>query len=90
MQLEITDIKVYPFDTGAAGGKTLAMVEITIDDALVLKGFRVIESKGGGLFVSFPSVMGRDGKWRDTVIPMDGEVKTLIRDKIVEAYKNSI
>jgi stage V sporulation protein G len=86
--LDITEIKIYPFDTSSAGGKTLAMAQITINGALILKGFKVIEAKGGGLFVGFPSVKGKDGKWRETVATIDNETKTMIRDRIIEEYKN--
>ncbi len=86
--ISLTEIRIYPFDTTEAGGRTLAMADITVNGALLLKGFRVIQSKGGGLFVGFPSVKRRDGKWRDTVAPLDKETKTMIRDRIVEAYKN--
>jgi len=85
--VEITGVRVYPFDTAEAGGKTLAMADVTIAGSLTLKGFRIVAGKGGGLFVGFPSVKGRDGKWRDTVVPLDPETRTLIRDRIVEAYK---
>ncbi len=86
--LKITEIKIYPFDTSGAGGKTLAMAEITVNDALLIKGFRVVQAKGGGLFVGFPCVKGKDGKWRDQVAAVDNLVKTTIRDRIIEEYKN--
>jgi len=86
--LKITEIKIYPFDTSGAGGKTLAMAEITVNGALLIKGFRVIQTKSGGLFVGFPCVKGKDGKWRDQVAAVDNLVKTTIRDRIIEEYKN--
>lgn len=86
--LDITEIRIYPFDTSQAGGKTLAMAEITVSGALLIKGFRVVQAKGGGLFVGFPSVKGKDGKWRDQVAAINNETKTMIRDRIVEAYKS--
>ena len=86
--IDITEIRIYPFDTSQAGGKTLAMAEITVNGALVIKGFRVVQTKGGGLFVGFPSVKGKDDKWRDQVAAIDNATKTLIRDRIIEAYKN--
>jgi len=86
--LEITEIKIYPFDTSGAGGKTLAMAQITFNGALLIKGFRVIQAKGGGLFVGFPSVKGKGGNWRDQVTATDNAVKILIRDRIIEEYKN--
>ncbi|VAX20772.1 hypothetical protein MNBD_NITROSPINAE03-1558 [hydrothermal vent metagenome] len=86
--IEITEIKIYPFDTSGVGGKTLAMAEITVNNALLIRGFRVIQTKSGGLFVGFPSVKGKDGKWRDQVAAIDNLAQTTIRDRIIEEYKN--
>lgn len=86
--INITEIKIYPFDTSQAGGKTLAMAEITVNGALLIKGFRIVQAKGGGLFVGFPSVKGKDGKWRETVATIDKETKTFIRARIIEEYRN--
>lgn len=87
-RVNITDVKVYPFDTRETGGGTLAIAEITIEGSLLIKGLHVIQSRGGGLFVSFPAVKGRDGKWRDIVVPLDSETKDLIRDQVLEAYRD--
>jgi DNA-binding cell septation regulator SpoVG len=40
------------------------------------------------MFVGFPSSKGRDGKWRDLVVPTDDGTKAMIRDTIMEAYRN--
>lgn len=87
MPLNITDVRIYPFDTSEAGGKTLAMADITIDGALVIKGFRVARAPAGGLFVGFPSSKGRDGAWRGSVIALDKDTRELVREKITAAYK---
>ena len=86
--LDITEIRIYPFDTSQAGGKTLAMAQITVNGALLIKGFRIVQAKGGGLFVGFPSVKGKDGQWRETIATLNNETKTLIRDRIIEEYRN--
>ncbi|VAX25159.1 hypothetical protein MNBD_NITROSPINAE02-2042 [hydrothermal vent metagenome] len=85
--LNITDVRIYPFDTSPAGGKTLAYADIVIEGKLLIKGIHVVEGRNGGLFVGFPSKKGKDDKWRETVVPLDSETKKLIRDKVMEAYK---
>lgn len=85
--LEITDVKIYHFDASSSGGKILAYADVTFAHALVVKGFKVIESKTGGLFVGFPSRKNKEGAWRETVIATDDELKKEIRDRVVEAYK---
>jgi stage V sporulation protein G len=86
--VDISEVRIYPFDTSEAGGKTLAMAQITIGGALVIRGFRIIAAKGGGVFVSFPSVKGKDGKWRDIVSPVDAGAKDAVREAILEAFRS--
>jgi len=85
--LQITEVRIYPFDTHSAGGKTLAMAQITIARALTIRGFRIIEGKNGGAFLSFPSTKGKDGTWRDIVTPVDKATRDNIRDAIMEAFR---
>lgn len=85
----ITSVKIYPFDASETGSQTLAYADVTFHGALVVKGFRVIGAKGGGLFVGFPSTKNRKGEWRDTVIALDDELKKEIRDQIVAGFKES-
>ena len=84
--MDITEVKIYPFDTSEAGGKTMAMAQITIGGVLVIKGFRIIAAKGGGVFVSFPSVKGKDGKWRDIVSAVDPDTKEAVRKAALDAF----
>ena len=53
--LEITAVRVYPFDTRETGGRTVAYAEIEIGGALLLRGLRVLVSEKKGLFLGFPS-----------------------------------
>jgi len=85
--IEITGVRIYPFDTHGAGGKTLAMAQITIGGGLVIRGFRVIEGKNGGVFLGFPSSRGKDGRWRDIVTPLDSKTREAVRDAIMEAFR---
>ena len=86
--LEITDVRIYPFDTHSAGGKTLAMAQITIGGALAIRGFRIIEGKNGGVFVGFPSTKGKDGQWRETILPQDSQTRDTIREAIMAAFRS--
>ena len=65
--MNITAVKIYPFDTGNAQSSLRAYADVTLDDFIVLKGFRVLVTKTGGLFVGMPSKMGKDGKYYDQV-----------------------
>lgn len=87
--MEITEVEIFPFDTKDMGGNTVAIADLTFDNALKIKSFKLIESKSGGLFVTYPSQRGKDGSFYDIVIVQDKELQKAIRDRIVEEYKKS-
>ncbi|MBN4079781.1 SpoVG family protein [bacterium AH-315-C08] len=83
--MNITAVKIYPFDTGNVQRSLRAYADVTLDDFVVIKGFRVLVGKSGDLFVGMPSKKGKDGKYYDQV-----EFKknsSILRDRILEAYK---
>ena len=88
MEIKITQVKIYPFDSGEPTARIKAYAEITLGDYLTIKGFKVVQDKKGGMFVGFPSQKGKDGGYRDLVIPLSLEVRNLIRDKVLEAFRN--
>ena len=62
-----------------------AYADVTLDDFIVLEGFRILFGKSGGLFVGMPSKKGKDGKYYDQVeFKKDSSV---LRDRIIETYK---
>ncbi len=85
--MEITDVKIYPFDTSRIGGRVRAVADITIDDILVIKGIKVIESKHGGLFISFPKKVSSKGTYVDIVQSLDNEFTEKVRRAIIDRYK---
>ncbi len=87
--LDVTAVKIYPFDTSEIGGMIRAFAEVTLDDVLLIKGVKVIEGKGGGLFVSYPSQKGKDDKFHDLVLPLCDNLKKQIRRAVVDAFKGS-
>lgn len=66
-------------------GSTKAFCDISILDSLVINGLRVVAGEKG-LFVSMPREEGKDGKWYNTVIPLNREVKDEIEKIVLEAY----
>ena len=65
-------------------GKTKAFCDVAVS-GFVIKGFRVVDGKRG-LFVSMPCQQGKDGKWYETVSPLDEETRTHVTGFILEAY----
>ena len=85
--MTITAVKIYPFDSGEPDSSMRAYADVIFNDVVLIKGFRVLSSKTGGLFVGFPSQKGKDGQYRDTVEFKSEELKSELRSTILEAYK---
>lgn len=80
LKLEVA--RLHKLDGASA---TKAFCDISILDAVVINGLRVVEGKDG-LFVSMPRAEGKDGKWYNTVIALKREVKDEIDKVVLEAY----
>ena len=85
--ITISQVRIYPFETGSVGGHTLAYAEVTIDACLVVKGLRIVQGANGGLFVAFPSQRGRNGRYYDLVVPLDAETREYMRRTVIEAFQ---
>ena len=83
----ITFIKIYPFDTDIPKSSLKAYADVVIDDLLVLKGFKVLVAKSGGLFIGMPSKKGKDGKYYDQIEFKANDFQYELRNRILEAYK---
>lgn len=84
--MKLTRIDVY---TTKNNSKIKANVNITIDDKIVIKGFKVAEGKKG-LFVSNPSTRGADGKYYDTCYILDESTRKSLENKILDEYSKKI
>ena len=49
--MNITFIKIYPFDTDISQSSLKAYADVILDDLLVIKGFKILVGKSGGLFI---------------------------------------
>ncbi|MBT5552066.1 MAG: stage V sporulation protein G [Nitrospina sp.] len=85
--MNITEVKIYPFDTGEPDSSLRAYADVTFEQAILVKGFRVLASKSGGLFIGFPSRKGKDGKFYDMVEFKPAALQASLRSAILEAYK---
>ena len=92
MSIKITDFRnIRPL----SAGKLRAFVDVVFNDALVVKGFKVVDGKNG-LFVAVPSrkVEGKDGEpatWNDIVyFTKDSGLWGGIQEQILDHYKESI
>lgn len=65
--------------------KTKAFVDLSLDDTLVIKGITLVEGTDG-LFLSFPSKKGKDGKYYNSLYSIDKEWTKLLQDACVKKY----
>lgn len=84
--MKLTRIDVYE---NKGNSKIKANVNITIDDKIVIKNFKITEGKKG-LFVSNPSVKGSDNKYYDTCYILDEKSRKTIYDKILDEYNKKV
>ncbi len=83
--MEITEVRVRIKNEE----KLKAFVNITIDNAIAVRGLKVIEGKNG-LFVSMPNRKRKDGKFEDIVHPINNETRQKMEEVILNAYKEEL
>ena len=81
--MEITEVKIYP----TTEGRLRAYVSIIIDHSFIVRELKLVEGEEG-LFVSMPSRKRRDGTFKDVAHPLNSETRTLIEQKVIEAYND--
>lgn len=65
--------------------KTKAFVDLTLDDTLIIKGLTLVEGKNG-LFLTFPSTKGKDGKYYNSIYSMDKEFTGQLEEACIKKY----
>ncbi len=85
--MNITAVKIYPFDFGSSQSSLRAYADVVLDDLVLIKGFRVLAVKSGGLFIGLPSKIGKDGKYYEQVEFKTEEFQSMLRNCILKAYK---
>ena len=80
--LEITVQRMYRFESDRP---LKAFADIIINDALLIKGVKVMEGQKG-LFVSMPQEQAKDKKWYDSIRCLTTEVKDQISEVVLSVY----
>jgi len=92
--VEITSVKVKKEER--EGSRMKGRASVLIDDGLAIHNIRIIEGKNG-LFIAMPStsreVENEDGEMvtvhRDTVHPINPEVRAMFEEAILKAYNEA-
>lgn len=75
-------ITCRPYDSSS---KTKAFIELALDNTLVIKGMTLVEGSKG-LFLSFPSSKGKDGKYYNSIYSMDKEFTGQLEEACIKKY----
>jgi len=78
------DIKVARMHRLDGNGMTKAFCDVLAGGQLMIRGFRVVESRNG-YFVGYPQEL-TDGKWYLTAHPVDDDTKDTLEREILKAY----
>ena len=85
--MEITDIQIRLVTKATETGKLKAVASIVIDNAFAVHDIKIIEGKDG-VFIAMPSRKTPDGTFRDIAHPINTESRSIVCDKILEAYNS--
>lgn len=69
----------------SGSSKTKAFVDLELDGTLLIRGFTLVEGKDG-LFLSFPSQKGKDGRYYNSVYSLDEDWRDLLQDACIKKY----
>lgn len=75
-------ITCRPYD---GNSKTKAFIELCLDETLIIKGMTLVEGPKG-LFLSFPSTKGKDGKYYNSIYSMDKEFTGQLEEACIKKY----
>ncbi len=84
--MNITEVRVFPIRDK---DKLKAFASIIIDGCFIVSDIKIIQGRNG-LFLSMPGKLGKNGKFRDTVHPLDADTRKFIEDKVFLKYREII
>lgn len=84
--LAVTACEIFPFATGI--GKVKAIASVTLNDQLIVRGLRVMESSVTGLYVGFPSDPFYKGEeFQYLVCPITRQLREHVENCVLEKYQ---
>lgn len=79
--MKITDVRI----TKLEGEKLKGFASITFDDCFVVKGVKIMLGSNG-LFISMPSMKGKDNEYHDICFPITADTRKEIQDAVLSAF----
>ena len=83
--MEITEIKIFAVDEK----RVKAYSSIVFDECFIVRDLKVIQGDNK-LFVAMPSKRMKDGSYRDTVHPLNNDMRRKVETSVLEAYDKKL
>lgn len=83
--MNISEIRITLRDDNKLKG----FASITLDNAFVIRGLKIIEG-ASGLFIAMPSRKRRDGTFQDIAHPINMETRELMERQVIAAYRREL
>jgi stage V sporulation protein G len=83
--MEITEIKIFTVDEK----RVKAYSSVVFDECFIVRDLKVIQGDSK-LFVAMPSKKMKDGSYRDTVHPLNNNMRSKLETSILEAYEKEL
>jgi stage V sporulation protein G len=83
--VNITEIRITLRDDNKLKG----FASITLDDAFVIRGLKIIDGSTGP-FVAMPSRKRKDGTFQDIAHPINMETREWMEHQVIAAYKQEV
>ena len=83
--MEITEIRITLRDDD----KLKAFASITLDNAIVVRGLKIIEG-ASGTFIAMPSRQRKDGTYQDVAHPINRQTREWLENCVIGAYKEEL
>ena len=80
---EITDVRIYRVE---GTGNLRAYAAVTLDDAYVIHGLRVLEGEAG-LWVGMPASKNKRGEFKDIFHPITREARDILVKGVIGRYE---
>lgn len=84
--LAVSEVRIFPFREGPSLGRMKALTEIVLNDQLIIRGIRIMDSENG-LYIRYPMDPFYKGEEsRSIVNPITRQLREHIENCVLEKY----
>ena len=83
--MDITEVKIFAVDEK----RVRAYSSVVFDECFIVRDLKVIQGDNK-LFVAMPSKKMKDGSYRDTVHPLNNDMRYKLETSVLGAYEKEL